>query len=891
MNRTLRTPGRPHASLLPMMLLAQLPLWLAGCPVGLDPEDAGAPSGDGNVDPSAGLRCVSCHESPMGGRRAVADTSGSRGHALHGGPWANESCEACHEMTQHQQGRVRLWDTPLSPESLIVLEGDPRTASSEADKLTPFCQTCHGASAFTPHAVAGDWRPACTTCHDLHDPSGQNRAWISPVLHNQTLDKDKPVTFTARTGPGSFQDGTGDPDGLCQVCHVNTAYHRHDGSGSAHHEGEDCTKCHAHANGFIPAGGSSCTDCHSSPQGSRQAVVRADGTASHHPAGAVLTDADCTTCHEMSQHRSGTVRLWNDVTNPTTAISVTDGAEPMATFCGGCHDQPGAPIIHHTGTAWNPTCSECHDLHDPENENLALIAQVVRNRTLGVDKAVVFTARSGPGSFSDGVGANDGICQVCHTATTHHLNDGGGSAHHEGEDCTVCHAHSAGFVPVGGTSCIGCHNQVQAGRRPVVGEFDLASHHVTGAAVTDADCTACHEMSQHQQGHVRLKNADDPDNPAAVVSLAGDPSASPTEAAKLEPFCLACHDADGAGGAAPFSDGITPPPIDATLWAVASHSSGQMTCFGDGQGFGCHGSGHGSAKANLLAPPDGSQPPVPGDALREEEGLCYSCHDADGPAATDVESQFNRASRHGVSALDQIDGSKIECVHCHEPHTLSAASPLSDPDSGAAWTGSGEGFCLVCHDGTPPAGVTFPPSSSGSGHDKSAFIGTTHDTETGSNSCGHCHRAHGSAHIAILRELYVVADYNEYSAGDGDYDACWLCHDEDKVIQQDNAFDNRHKKHVVDEDAPCIVCHDAHGGFDAGEPGLIDVARPAEAGYDLTLTDGRDGSSSFWIDAGPNRGNCALRCHGEDHDPESYDRTGDALTADCSACHWNQPGP
>ena len=40
--------------------------------------------------------------------------------------------------------------------------------------------------------------------------------------------------------------------------------------------------------------------------------------------------------------------------------------------------------------------------------------------------------------------------------------------------------------------------------------------------------------------------------PAAVVALLGNPLADAVEAKRLEPFCLACHDTNGASGAAPF---------------------------------------------------------------------------------------------------------------------------------------------------------------------------------------------------------------------------------------------------------------------------------------------------------------------------------------------------
>jgi predicted CXXCH cytochrome family protein len=756
-----------------------------------------------------------------------------------------------------------------------------------------FCQTCH--TGHTGHTPSGSWQPGCRDCHDVHDPANVNLSLVGSVVHNQTLNSDHPVVFTARTGANSFDDG--DPtvnDGICQVCHTATTYHLQDGSGAPHNDGANCTQCHPHDSGFMPVGGSSCIACHSTPRdngdgippGGRPAVVNADGTGGHHLAGGVLTDGDCTTCHDTSQHQQGTVRLWDDPNTPVTAFGVTGDPAQLVGFCLNCHNQVDHPIIHTTGAAWEPVCTQCHEMHDPQNSNLFLVRDVVFNETLAVDKPVVFSALSGPNSFSDGIPPNDGICQVCHTATTYHLEDGSGTPHNVGLDCTQCHVHSAGFLPTGG-SCMDCHQTAQGPRRPVVGEFGLASHHLQGA-LDDADCTVCHEMSQHQQGSVRLWNVDDPTNIAAAVALTGDPMTNATEASKLETFCLACHDADGASGSAPFTDGVMPVEIDATLWSGASHalggSVGPMTCFGDGETFGCHSTGHGSAKRTLLAPFDASQPPVAGDALREEEGMCYTCHDADGPAASDVESLFALAHRHNVSSLDQVDGSRVECTSCHNPHAASSAALLKHPDTGAVWTGTGADFCLTCHDGAPPAGVAFPAGSTGTGYDKSAFGGTTHASTLGPDSCRSCHDEHGTQFAGMLRNLYVTDDYNPYTAGDGDYAACWACHDEDATIQQNNAFNDLHRKHVRGEDAPCISCHDTHAPADAGEQGLINFTFAIDNGFDISYINNNDASTSFWLNGTETTGFCLIRCHSQNHSPKNYNRI-DATTVDCLQCH------
>ncbi|NIQ59679.1 MAG: hypothetical protein GWN85_41345, partial [Gemmatimonadetes bacterium] len=114
----------------------------------------------------------------------------------------------------------------------------------------------------------------------------------------------------------------------------------------------------------------------------------------------------------------------------------------------------------------------------------------------------------------------------------------------------------------------------------------------------------------------------------------------------------------------------------------------------------------------------------------EEEGFCTNCHDADGPAATDIAADFaftinwvdqavgeqdltTLNDRHDVQyAASSVSGAKVECADCHNPHVATAAQPwTSDPDPANTPTLAGQGFtpysefCLDCHDGTLPAGV------------------------------------------------------------------------------------------------------------------------------------------------------------------------------------------
>lgn len=608
------------------------------------------------------------------------------------------------------------------------------------------------------------------------------------------------------------------------------------------------------------------------------------------------------------------------------SLTIEQDVEILCLTChgpGGISELKAAVHTNRDGSIYPPFSMSCIDCHDQHNEldnwqggiNLKNVGKSLDDTWLArIDtpnsgvREVVFESRGtevgDPSLHSfadrdeDNNGYFDGVCETCHTETRYHRNDGSRVSHNDGKTCVSCHPHDAGFIPVAG-ACVDCHSVAQdngdnvppGGRRAVVGEFGLSSHHVMTDPIDSADCLACHDLSEHQQGYVRLLDVDDPGNMGAVITLTGNPAVDPLEAVKLEPFCLKCHDSDGAGGIAPFSDGIMPPVIDASLWSTGAHnaggSAGPMTCYGDGETFGCHDTGHGSEKRKLQAPYDASQPPIPGDPLRQEEGMCYTCHDGNGPAKSNIQSMFAKAYHHKVSSIDQSDGSKVECANCHNPHYTNSTGILADPDSGGneQWIGANVDFCLTCHDGAPPPDVSFPADAPGTGYDKSAFVGSTHANELGPKSCQHCHEEHGSVYAGLLRKQYITADRNHYSFGDGDYAACFACHNEDTLINRDNAFEDRHEKHVDGENAPCIVCHDAHAPFDAGEPGLINLAYPIMNGnYDISWYNTYFGSSSFQIYNNDNNGRCYIRCHGERHSPENYQRRNNP-DVDCSPCH------
>jgi hypothetical protein len=59
------------------------------------------------------------------------------------------------------------------------------------------------------------------------------------------------LKFFDQTGTNSFADGDTTYNGVCEVCHTQTAYHRNDISGDhTHYASETCRTCHSHLDGF-----------------------------------------------------------------------------------------------------------------------------------------------------------------------------------------------------------------------------------------------------------------------------------------------------------------------------------------------------------------------------------------------------------------------------------------------------------------------------------------------------------------------------------------------------------------------------------------------------------------------------------------------------------------
>lgn len=426
----------------------------------------------------------------------------------------------------------------------------------------------------------------------------------------------------------------------------------------------------------------------------------------------------CAECHVT--HSSGSTFLTSD---PQGIIDLCTAS------CHSLSGSVGRDVDPHTGpsvltTAGAPiACNECHDPHshdsaypgsrcsgDDDGGGGCFIKDQISVNSAWVtpltsSKTVVLTAQTGTNSLADGDTTYNGLCEVCHTATSYHRADGSGSSHNAGLDCIGCHSHSDGtdgatgdgFAGAGG--CTICHELTQPNgtgdyRREVVGaggDFTLTSHHVTDGTttevITDDDCEVCHDQSTHKTigntPNVLLTDADG----GASITYDGTGSS-------VETFCLSCHDGDAS---VPFSDGATVADIEGT-WAGSAHDATTAAGMADERCLGCHGGTdstrtgltydqnvHGASYAHLLSrSPFASVAPT-------SSFLCYNsgCHGTSGSGG-DLQTVFARTYTHTITS---------DTVHDE------ATEAASTWGSGAFTGGNRHVNCLDCHD-SHAAGAT-----------------------------------------------------------------------------------------------------------------------------------------------------------------------------------------
>lgn len=386
-------------------------------------------------------------------------------------------------------------------------------------------------------------------------------------------------------------------------------------------------------------------------------------------------------------------------------------------------------------------------------------------------------------------GVTDGVCQVCHTATSHWTQNVATDTHYNDKDCTGCHFVSEGFkppfVPNHSTSgyvtdtalCVTCHTPNNP--MGIHGSCQTCHVSITPGSITFIDpagsnlviavqrgqCTTCHgDYFPNHTHHYGAKNdlsynatvdtSQDTHTPCAECHTDRDTALGTLNGLSAFDAILYEHDLDGtkdgskvtACASCHFYDGLASPPAADVASAISSGLAATCaTCHTDKAPATNHG-GH--------------------EIDFGWDGNCSSCHSGD--------------VRAGVH--------KNLCVTCHGSlYTIRiAGDPANGVDGDARLAGDPNTYaatCLTCH----PAAAT-----------KTGRATIHHDSKSGyaaAGTCGECHKATFPAdHSTAVSQ--VVGDCDRCHLGtegmssgiavndldDKKHDACTTCHNPDGTL-------------------------------------------------------------------------------------------------------------
>lgn len=362
-------------------------------------------------------------------------------------------------------------------------------------------------------------------------------------------------------------------------------------------------------------------------------------------------------------------------------------------------------------------------------------------------------------------------------------------------------------------------------------------------------------------------------------------------------LCGACHrptywsGSSHATSTATWNGGGTNP------WPADSYAStGENACLS------CHRT-HAAARPQRLL------------AQSAEPLLCNVCHNG-AVAARNIEAEFQaKPFSHPIQSTQWTHGPgenaltmprHVACMDCHNPHAANAAPGVAPAVSGrlqgvAGITLGGSPVttssfayevCFKCHglteptttgirrqDGTrnirlkiDPANPSFHPLAATGrnttmngfepGYSVSTILTCTscHNnddwTPTGTAPVG----PHGSRYEPILERQQETNDPTSESITV--YAMCYKCHNRDYLIN-DRAGTFPHNRHVVNANANCSVCHDAHGSRQNAH--LINFMLRDRTGK--TVVEPNTAGVLQYTSTGAGSGSCALKCHNRNHNP------------------------
>jgi hypothetical protein len=385
-------------------------------------------------------------------------------------------------------------------------------------------------------------------------------------------------------------------------------------------------------------------------------------------------------------------------------------------------------------------CRVCHSPH--QSANIYLVRDTIQTPSSG-PREVIFKTLGIGDPYNDpdpvvsdpnsGVMADDydgvftGVCEVCHTSTSHHQTDGtqpDTSTHYDAQDCTGCHPHADGFANTGGGESSGgsgctCHSSIFS---PMNTSTTSYHHQMNGNGadytISSRTCLMCHvdhdifRPDLNTGFGTRAKNLRADITSSVVqgdntVLLNSDYTSTGTGG-----ICLSCHtSAQTKGYTQP--DGTTQTPaLSKTDYdaATSAHNYDAPSTFTtDGSTFNancvkCHNDNmtktyqnstdkfgtHNTDYRRILAEFGISSP---ADPLEEE--ICFQCH-----SSTSNPNAGSNQDYYGAKSMTNAEALKIEQVFAYTyTHPTTTTSGVHKPIESASDLADGNRHaeCEDCH--------------------------------------------------------------------------------------------------------------------------------------------------------------------------------------------------
>ena len=530
---------------------------------------------------------------------------------------------------------------------------------------------------------------------------------------------------------------------------------------------------------------------------------------------------------------------------------------------------------------------------------------------------------TGPGTFK--VDEPAGLCVFCHTP--HNANptralwnrEFSGSTYTLYESTTL---ESTPSQPTGSSRlCLSCHDGILALGNvrvaPPGSNFSLGP--LTGRAELGTDLSDDHPISFVYDTGLALRRGElrDPNTLPNTVRLDDTGQVQCTTCHnphedrnpkflridnRFGALCTTCHqkrhwdDASHATSTATWNGTGTNPWPDPGFPTVAENAC-----------LSCHRPHSGGHPERLLAQAD-------------EEKICTVCHNG-AVAHTNIEAEFLKPFRHPIDLTEFVhDPSEnpqtmprhVQCMDCHNPHAVKNTPAVAPIATGRQRGVSGISIngtflaevineyevCLKCHGLREPttAGIIrqdatrnirlkinpgnpsyHPVAAPG----KNNVIVDLQPQFTSSSIiyCTNCHNnndftsggtaprgPHGSIFEPILEREFRRGDPVSGNV-DANFALCFKCHSRSALFNR-NLVRFPHQLHVQEQNASCAVCHDVHGSRQNIR--LINFMLRTVEGATV-VTPNSEGRLEFVPRVGdPGRGECSLRCHGEDHRERGY---------------------